>query len=66
MCIDFREFNKKIVKNRYIISRIDDIHGAILFSKIDHRSGYHQIRMREEDIPKTIFRCHYGHFEFVK
>ena len=69
MCIDFRELNKKTIKNRYPTPRIyelmDKIHGASFFSKIDLRFGYHPIRMREEDIPNIAFRCHYGHFEFV-
>ena len=65
MCIDFRELNKNKMNNRYPIPRIYELHGANFFSNIDLRSGYHQIRTREEDIPKSAFRCHYGRFEFV-
>ena len=69
MCIDFRDLNKKTIKNRYPIPRIDelmdDLFGDQYFSKIDLRSSYHQIQMKEEDVQKTVFRCHYGHFEFL-
>ncbi|GJT68552.1 putative reverse transcriptase domain-containing protein [Tanacetum coccineum] len=68
MCIDYRELNKLIVKNRYPLPRIDDLfdqlQGSIIYSKIDLRSGYHQLRVRKQDIPKKAFRTRYGHYEF--
>ncbi|GJS26499.1 putative reverse transcriptase domain-containing protein [Tanacetum coccineum] len=68
MCIDYRELNNLTVKNRYPLPKIDDLfdqlQGSSVYSKIDLRSGYHQLRVREEDIPKTAFRTRYDHYEF--
>ncbi|GJW56406.1 putative reverse transcriptase domain-containing protein [Tanacetum coccineum] len=68
MCIDYRELNKLIVKNRYPLPRINDLfdqlQGSSVYSKIDLRSGYHQLRVREEDVLKTAFKTRYGHYEF--
>nr|GEU48034.1 putative reverse transcriptase domain-containing protein [Tanacetum cinerariifolium] len=68
MCINYRELNKLIVKNGYPLLRIDDLfdqlQGSSIYSKIDSRSRYHQLRVQKEDIPKTAFRTRYGHYEF--
>ena len=69
LCIDYRQLNRVRIKNRYPLPRIDDLfdqlRGARVYSKIDLRTGYHQLRVREADIPKTVFRTRYGQFDFT-
>ena len=69
LCIDCRELNKGTIRNQYPLPRIDDLfyqlQGAKVFSKIDLRSGYHQLRVHDEDISKTAFKTRYRHFEFL-
>jgi hypothetical protein len=69
LCIEFRQLNKVTVKNKYPLPRIDDLFNRLkdakIFLKIDLRSRYHQVRIKDEDINKTTFRTRYGHYEFT-
>ena len=69
ICIDYKQLNNMTIKNRYPLPHIDDLFdqvwGESVFSKIDLRSGYHQVRIKDEDAHKTTFRTRYGHYEFL-
>ena len=69
LCIDYKELNKVTIRNQYPLPRIDDLFDQLqvarVFLKIDLRSGYHQLKIRSEDVPKIAFRTRYGHYEFL-
>ena len=69
MCIDYQPINKVIMKNKYPLPRIEDLFhqlkGVGVFSKIDLRLGYYQLRVKDVDVPKTTFKTRYGHYEFL-
>jgi len=69
LCVDYKQLNKMTIKNKYPLPRIDDLmdqlHGSTVFSKIDLRSGYHQILVKDDDVQKTAFRSRYGHYEYM-
>ena len=69
LCVDYRQLNKMTVKNKYLLPRIDDLfdqlNGASFLSKIDLRSGYRQLRIKDADVYKMAFRTRYGHYDFL-
>ena len=69
LCSDYKELNKVSINNKYLLPRIDNLfdqlQSASVFSKIDLRSGYHQLRVKGEDVPETAFHTRYGHYEFL-